>query len=114
MRNMSFSHTKEQIKNGSKIQTIRKGWVVLKPGDRVMACEKCMGLKKGEKIVKIREIEVIRIEKISVSLKCINKDNVVAEGFPELHPVEFLRQILIDKCGLKLKQPVNRIYFRYV
>ena len=41
--------TKEQILARTKTVTRRLGWWFLKPGDVVWACEKCMGLKKGEK-----------------------------------------------------------------
>jgi len=46
-------HTKQQIYDGTKTETTRKGWGFLKPGDMVMACEQCQGLGKGGKIVKI-------------------------------------------------------------
>lgn len=56
MRNISFSLTEEQFLDDSKSVTRRLGCAFLKPGDRLMACRKCMGLKMGEKIVRLGEI----------------------------------------------------------
>ena len=55
MRNMSFTMTTRQIKNRSTTMTRRFGWWFLKPGDRIQAVEKGMGLKKGEKVKKKME-----------------------------------------------------------
>ena len=49
-RNMSFMITTEQIKNRTKTVTRRLGWNFLKPGEVVNACEKCRGLKAGQKV----------------------------------------------------------------
>jgi len=51
---MSFALTKTQIVDGSKTVTRRAGWLFLKPGDLIQPVEKCMGLKPGESIVKLR------------------------------------------------------------
>ena len=59
MRNMSFSLTTEQIRNRTKDVTRRLGWKNLKPGEHFRAVEKCQGLKKGEHIVKLYELECI-------------------------------------------------------
>ena len=48
MRNMSYAMTTQQIIDETKDVTRRLGWADLRPGDRVQACEKCQGLKKGE------------------------------------------------------------------
>ncbi len=50
MRNMSFMLTTQQMQDRTKDVTRRVGWWFLKPGDVIMAVEKGMGLKKGEKI----------------------------------------------------------------
>ena len=50
-RNQSFMHTKEQYRNHTKTVTRRLGWKFAKVGDVVNGCEKCQGLKPGEKIV---------------------------------------------------------------
>ncbi len=48
MRNISFSLTERQFMDKSKTVTRRLGWKFLKPGDRLMGCRKCMGLKPGD------------------------------------------------------------------
>ena len=57
MRNMSFYHTTEQIRNRSKTVTRRLGWAFLKPGDRVRAIVKGRGLKKGQKVEPLAGLE---------------------------------------------------------
>lgn len=59
MRNMSFMLTTPQMYSGTKKVTRRIGWWNLKPGDVVMAVEKGMGLKKGEKVVQIYQIMIV-------------------------------------------------------
>lgn len=114
MRNMSFLYTMDQIREGVKTETIRKGWGFLLPGMRLMACEKCMGIPRGGKIIKIRPIEIVQIDLISICDVWIKIENVIAEGFPELTVYEFIQNILVEKCGLKKHQFANRITFKYV
>ena len=45
---ISFSLTTPQFRDGTKDVTRRLGWTFLKPGDRLCAVVKAMGLKKGE------------------------------------------------------------------
>ena len=59
-RNMSFMLTTDQLRAGTKDVTRRLGWWFLKPGDLVWACEKCMGLKKGQKVKRLRLIRVLK------------------------------------------------------
>lgn len=47
MRIMSFALTEQQLMDGTKTVTRRVGWANLKPGDRLTAVRKAMGLKKG-------------------------------------------------------------------
>ncbi len=47
MKNISFALTTKQFLDGSKTVTRRLGWANLKPGEILMACEKCMGLGPG-------------------------------------------------------------------
>jgi len=111
MRNMSFFATTEQIRNGTKTVTRRLGWDFLKPGDVVMACVKCQGLKRGEKVEKIRPIRIVGVEK--TELDRITKEEVVKEGFPNLSCQEFIDMF----CEMNDWQdwlPVNRIEFEYM
>ena len=111
MRNMSFFMTTQQIIDGTKDVTRRFGWWFLKPGDRVMACKKCQGLKKGEKINKIRVIEVVSTRE--EPLNAITKEDCVREGFPNFEPDDFIRMIHFHyDCNRNDK--INRIEFKYV
>ena len=88
-RYMSFSATIEQFKNRSKTVTRRMGWKKLKPGVIVIAAEKCMGLKKGDHIRKLGQIEIISTK--WEPLDAITKEECILEGFPTMPPDEFIK-----------------------
>lgn len=109
MRNMAFSMTIEQMRNGSKDVTRRLGWDFLKAGDQVMAVEKSQGLKKGEKVVRLFPIEIVSVR--GEAIREITTEEVVREGFPEMNVREFVSFF----CTTHRCQPadlVNRIEFR--
>lgn len=110
-RNMSFMLTTEQIKNKTKTVTRRLGWWFLKPGDILNACEKCQGLKKGEKIKKICQIRVISVK--IIPLHEISYADSHKEGFPNLRPIEF-RAMFKKEMKCKDSMFVNRIEFEYI
>ena len=111
MRNMSFSMTTEQIRNRTKTVTRRFGWWFLKPGDRVMAVEKCMGLEKGEKVKRICPIEIISAE--PEALMKITKADCIKEGFPKMAPTQFMRMFIQHNGGFTWSY-INRIEFKYL
>lgn len=118
MRNISFSLTTPQVRAGTKDVTRRVGWVTLKPGTRLMACEKCQGLGKGGKIVKIREIEVLSVER--EQLREIlerphrgKRTECEREGFPDMAPKEFFLMFM-EHMGIGPSDYVTRIEFTYV
>lgn len=80
MRMMSFALTERQLMDGSKTVTRRTGWANLKPGQRLLAVRKAMGLKTGEKAVALCEIEVVSVRQ--ERLDAITPAEVLAEGFP--------------------------------
>lgn len=112
MRNMSFSMTTPQMRAEEKDITRRIGWGSLKAGDRVMAVEKGMGLKKGEKVKPIYEIEIVSAR--AERLDAITQDDCRREGFPDFTPAEFVK--FFCKGGRKITGAtiVNRIEFRKV
>ncbi|MFH2064965.1 MAG: ASCH domain-containing protein [Pseudomonadota bacterium] len=110
-RNMSFMLTTEQVKNGDKDITRRLGWWFLKPGEVLNTCEKCQGLKKGEKVKKINQIRIIstRAEPLNV----IDQQDCIREGFPEMTPDEFVKMFCRhNSCDPDTE--VNRIEFEYI
>jgi hypothetical protein len=91
MRMMSFALTERQLMDGSKTVTRRTGWQNLKPGTRLLAVRKAMGLKPGEKVVVLCEVDVVSVRR--ERLDAITPADVAAEGFPEWanHVDEFVR-----------------------
>lgn len=110
-RNMSFAMTTEQIRSRTKTVTRRYGWRFLKPGDVVMAVEKAMGLKKGEKIVRLALLEIVSVRE--EPLCDITQDDVVKEGFPDWSPAQFI-DMLVAHYRVPRELMINRIEFRYL
>ena len=108
---MSFRLTIKQIKNRTKTVTRRLGWWFLKPGDILNACEKCQGLKKGEHIRKLCQIQVVSTK--AEYLNMITEDDCKKEGFPHLMTWEFVRMFK-EEIGCRGYPKVNRIKFKYV
>lgn len=112
-RNISFALTTEQFKNRTKTVTRRTGWTFLKPGDILMGCKKCMGLKPGEKIERLGLIRVVDVRR--ERLRDIRGDDCAREGFPEMNRSQFIKFFLDE---IKPKQgiltPVTRIEFEYL
>lgn len=111
MRLISFSMTLAAFLDGSKTVTRRLGWKALKAGDRLAAVEKSQGLKKGEKVKRLGEIEVVSVHQ--VPLWPMAEDDVAREGFPgktaEWFVDHFAKAMRIDRNAW-----VTRIEFRKV
>lgn len=110
-RNMSFALTTKQIEHESKDVTRRNGWWFLKPGDQIWAVEKCMGLKRGEKVKRIKLLEVVSTR--PEPLDAIDGDDVFREGFPTWTADHFIT-FYGEHNGGQRNQIVNRIEFKYV
>lgn len=91
MRNMSFFMTTEQIQNRTKTVTRRLGWWFLKPGDKVRAVRKAMGLRRGEKVEPLAEIEILSAR--AEPLNAITKNDCIKEGFPNFEPCDFVNML---------------------
>lgn len=117
MRNISFALTTRQFKERSKTVTRRLGWRFLKPGTRLMGCEKCQGLKPGEKLVKLGEIEVVSVRKEPLSaiefLPDYGKHECALEGFPNMDGIDFVLMFCSHMKAFP-SQTVTRIEFKYV
>lgn len=112
MKLISFSMTKPQFLDGSKTVTRRLGWRHLLPGARLMAVEKAMGLKKGEKIVRLGEIEVISARR--EPLDAITPEDVIREGFPGMTTLDFIRFFCVGHGMANASALVTRIEFKKV
>jgi hypothetical protein len=111
MRNISFSITTDQFKNRTKTVTRRLGWKNLKPGDHLMGCKKCMGLKPGEKIERLGEIRVVSVRR--EPLFVINDSDCPKEGFPHMDRIDFIN-MFCKEMHVMADQEVTRIEFEYV
>ena len=109
MRNMSFMLTTGQFLDGSKTVTRRLGWAKLKPGDRVMAVKKAMGLKKGETMDRLGPIEIVSVTR--EELQVITPADVKREGFPSMSPNEFV-QMFCAHMACDPSTIVTRIEFK--
>lgn len=115
--NMSFALTTQAMYNFQKTCTRRYGWDHVHPAQIIWAVEKGMGLKKGEKIKRIHEIQVLhnRWEPADRMIRepKYGELEVVKEGFPHMRPVEFV-EMLCDHNKKLPNEPVNRIEFRFL
>ena len=110
-RNMSFALTTEQFKDRTKTVTRRLGWKFLNPGDVVMGCEKCQGIKKGE----LKRLGLIRVVSVrNEPLRAITFDDVAREGFPGKGPEWFCGMFERHMGIANWDVPVNRIEFEYI
>lgn len=107
MRRMAFSKTIPQMRAGVKTVTRRDGWENARPEEIVIAIEKGQGLKKGERQVVIRNILLVDVRR--ESLGAITEQDVLAEGFGDLTPAEF-----IEMFGKPADFVVTRIEFRHL
>ena len=113
MRNMSFSLTTEQIRAGTKTVTRRTGWVFAKVGDKYNPVVKGQGLKKGEKVDRIRgPLRVVRVQRQWVGCIGCEENGTAKEGLPEMAPLDFVIMFCkANKCNLATL--VTRIEFEY-
>jgi hypothetical protein len=108
---MSFSLTTKQMRDRSKTVTRRCGWWFLRPGDKICAVEKGMGLKKGEKVKRIGLIEIDVVG--PQPLRLIDAYDVAREGFPYLTPEQFIEMFCeCNKCTPD--EIINRIEFKHL
>lgn len=111
MRRMSFALTERQLLDRTKTVTRRLGWRNLYVGEQLVAVNKCMGLKKGEKSRELARIRVLAID-IEPLNKC-DDDDAMSEGFPEMTGEEFVTMF----CKAMRCIPdtvVTRIWFEVV
>lgn len=111
-RLMSVSMTEDAVRSRIKTVTRRKGWVNLKPGDRLTLCRKVMGRRRGEPLVRIVDVEVVSVRR--EPLEQITAEDVAREGFPGMSPEEFIQQFFVDAQGIQPNAEVTRIEWAYI
>lgn len=94
-RLISVSHTTEQVRARTKTETRRLGWwkdrngrQLVKVGDTLTLCEKVMGRKAGEPLVRICDVRVTDVRR--ERLCDITPEDVAAEGFPDWSVDDFV------------------------
>lgn len=122
MRNISFSLTPDQIKDGSKTVTRRAGWLHASPGQQLRPVLKCMGLRPGEKLTVLRApltIVTVRREPLQAMLDDpeYGAAECALEGFG-LHPdygfpAGFVAMFCATHRGCTPDTIVTRIEFAY-
>ena len=121
MRNISFALTTPQFLDRSKDITRRLGWLHLKPGDRLSAVKKGMGLKPGEQIERLGTILVKSVQREALSRLTDDLDygfaECIREGFPPPHPCswpsEFVRFFCASHKGCTPDTIITRIEFEH-
>ncbi|HEY0983545.1 ASCH domain-containing protein [Schlesneria sp.] len=111
MRNISCALTRPQIDDGTKTETRRLGWRFVEAGMCLQFVNKCMGFKRGEKPVKIRQVKVIETRR--EPLNAIDQEAVIREGFPDLSPAQFV-EMFCKNMRCKPTDEVTVIRFRYL
>ena len=122
MRNMSFALTVPQIQAGTKDVTRRLGWLHLKRGDLIQPVRKCMGLRPGETIERLRApLLVVDVRREPLNMMTTDLDygfaEVRREGFAD-HPTyqwpsEWVRMFCASHKGCMPHSVVTRIEFAY-
>jgi hypothetical protein len=108
---MSVALTEQAVVDRTKTVTRRRGWVGLLAGDRLILCRKVMGRRKDEPLVRLAEVEVSAVRR--EPLRCITRDDVELEGFPDWTPTEFVEFFCREqKCTPD--DLVTRIEWRYL
>jgi hypothetical protein len=122
MRNMSFALTEQQVLQRTKSVTRRLGWLMLQPGHLVQPVRKGMGLRPGEKIVRLGgPVRVVSVRREPLRQMTDDPDygfsEVALEGFgdhPTLQwPSEFVAFFCGSHRGCAPATIVTRIEFAY-
>lgn len=118
MRNISFALTTEQFKARTKTVTRRLGWAKLGPGDVLMGCVKCMGLKPGQKIERLGKIRVVAVRREFLSDmladSAYGRRECQREGFPRMRADEFIEMFCRSHSGCTPETVVTRIEYEYL
>lgn len=117
MRHMSFAMTTRQVRDGEKSVTRRLRWVDLRVGTFLCAIVKGQGLKKGERVERLRVIEVVSVRRELLSAivqdLAYGREECIREGFPDLTPAAFVDMFCLhNNCSPNAL--VTRIEFAYV
>lgn len=110
-RNISMAATVPQVKNRTKTVTRRIGWKYLKPGTILNCVEKSMGLQPGQKVKRICQVVVTRVNQEPLS--DVSDLDVKKEGFPDMTREQFIKKFK-SVYDVDEETKVTRIEFEYL
>lgn len=115
--NISFALTTQQFRDRTKTVTRRLGWANAKPGQVLMGCEKCMGLKKGEKVTRLGPIRLLSVRREPLQRMIDDPDygrqEAILEGFPDMDGLAFVAFFVRKNC-VHPSSLVTRLEFEYI
>jgi hypothetical protein len=101
-----------EVRDRTKTVTRRTGWRMLDVGDQLTLCRKAMGRRRGEPLERIADVQVTALRR--EPLDAITPADVVAEGFPQLTPAEFVSFFCRTHRGCQPGTEITRIEWRYL
>lgn len=115
-RLMSVAHTIDAVVARRKTETRRLGWLHLPAGADLDLCEKVMGRRKGEPLVRLARVHVTDVHR--VRLNTITDAQAVAEGVEGVTTAEgfidFYCATFGKSNGLEPWSLVTRIVWTYL
>lgn len=120
-RLMSVSMTKQAVIERRKTVTRRKGWLHAEPGMRLTLCEKVMGRRKGEPLIRVAEVQILSARREPLGLvlptwgdPAYGVAEMILEGFPGLDPAEFIRCYFTEPQGITARDDITRVEWVYL
>lgn len=110
-RLMSVSHTTAQVRDRSKTVTRRLGWLHARVGQELVLCEKVMGRRSGEPLVRLATVRICDVRR--ERLDAITAADVAREGFPGWTPAEFVA-FFCSTFRVEPQRMVTRIEWVYI
>ena len=121
---MSVSMAGQAVIERRKTVTRRKGWTFLRPGDRLTLCRKVRGRKPGEPLVRLAEVEVVNVRREPLRallgtqpfgpITDYARAEMSAEGFPGMHPLDFIDTYFVVAQVIAAYDYVTRIEWCYL
>jgi len=113
-RLMSVAFTEQAVVERRKTVTRRKGWLFVKPGDRLTLCRKVMGRKRRGRGHQRSALCAVAGPYATDQNGGTIWPELIAEGFPDMNPSEFMIRYFINAQGIGAMDDVTRIEWRYL
>ena len=119
-RLMSVAFTEDAVRARTKTVTRRKGWMFLKPGDRLTLVRKSMGRTRKdadgrrytEPLVRIADVEIVSVRR--EPLFHITADEVAREGYAGMTPHDFMVRFFVERQRIGFADLITRIEWKYL